>query len=309
VHDIGKNIVGVVLSCNNFQVTDLGVMATGENIISTALNEKADIIGLSGLITPSLEEMRIVASEMKRQGLDLPLMIGGATTSPVHTALRIEPEYDKGVFWVKDASRAVGVARKLIGTESRQALQEKTAAEYRVMRERRAKGSRRKPPVSIESARSNRLEIDWKDAELKRPNQPGLHVLEDYPLEKLVELIDWTPFFQTWELAGRYPAILEDPLVGEVATSLFADAREMLESIVSEKWLRARAVFGLFPAASDGDDVLLYEDENRDVVQEKLLFLRQQRAKAQGRPNRCLDRKSTRLNSSHEWISRMPSSA
>jgi 5-methyltetrahydrofolate--homocysteine methyltransferase len=288
VHDIGKNIVGVVLGCNNFEVTDLGVMAPVEHIISTARKEKADIIGLSGLITPSLEEMRVVASEMKRQGLVLPLMIGGATTSPIHTALRIEPEYDNGVFWVKDASRAVGVARKLIGAESRKSLQEKTAAEYRVMRERRAKGSRRKPPVSIESARSNRLSIDWKNSDLKCPNQPGLHVLEDYPLENLIEFIDWTPFFQTWELAGRCPAILEDPVVGEVAAGLYTDAREMLGSIVEEKWLRARAVFGLFPAASDGDDVLLYEDENRDVVLEKFLFLRQQRAKAEGRSNRCL---------------------
>jgi 5-methyltetrahydrofolate--homocysteine methyltransferase len=288
VHDIGKNIVGVVLSCNNFKVTDLGVMVPGETIISTALKEKADIIGLSGLITPSLEEMRVVSSEMKRQGLDQPLMIGGATTSPMHTALRIEPEYDNGVFWVKDASRAVGVARQLIGKQSRKALQEKTSEEYRFMRERRAKGSRRKPPVAIESARSNRLKIDWKSSDLKRPVQPGLHTLEDYPLANLVDYIDWTPFFQTWELSGRYPAILKDPVVGEAATSLFADACDMLESIISEKWLKARAVFGLYPAASDGDDILLYEDETRNGVREKLLFLRQQRAKAEGRANRCL---------------------
>ena len=288
VHDIGKNIVGVVLSCNNFEVTDLGVMVPGETIISTALKEKADIIGLSGLITPSLEEMRVVAAEMKRQGLEQPLMIGGATTSPMHTALRIEPEYDNGVFWVKDASRAVGVARQLIASISRKALQEKTSEEYRVMRERRAQGSKRKPPVSIESARANRLKIDWKDSELTVPKRPGLHVLEDYPLEKLVDFIDWTPFFQTWELAGRYPAILEDPIVGEAASSLYHDAREMLRSIVRDKWLRARAVFGIYPAASDGDDILLYQDESRGAIMEKLLFLRQQRAKAEGRSNRCL---------------------
>ena len=167
VHDIGKNIVAVVLRCNNFEVTDLGVMVPGETVISTALKEKADIIGLSGLITPSLEEMRVTAAEMKRQGLDLPLMIGGATTSPIHTALRIEPEYDHGVFWVKDASRAVGVTRQLIGADSRKALQEKTAAEYQVMRERRAKGSKRTPPVSIETARSNKLQIDWENSNLK----------------------------------------------------------------------------------------------------------------------------------------------
>ena len=288
VHDIGKNIVAVVLRCNNFEVTDLGVMVPGETIISTALKEKADIIGLSGLITPSLEEMRVVASEMKRQGLDQPLMIGGATTSPIHTALRIEPEYGKGVFWVKDASRAVGVARQLIGLESRQALQEKTSEEYRVMRERRAKGSNRKPPVDIEKARANRLEIDWRESDLKTPNQPGLHVLEDYPVEALVPLIDWTPFFQTWELAGRFPGILEDSVVGEVASGLYEDARQMLDLIVKEKWLQARAVFGIYPAVSDGDDILLYKDDSRSEVREKLLFLRQQRDKAVGRSNRCL---------------------
>ena len=288
VHDIGKNIVGVVLRCNNFEVTDLGVMVPGETILSTAVKEKADIIGLSGLITPSLEEMRVVAAEMKRQGLELPLMIGGATTSPVHTALRIEPEYDKGVFWVKDASRAVGVARQLIGSESRTALQEKTAQAFREMRERRRKGSHRKPPVSLDEARANRLRIDWDAAEITTPNTVGLQVLEDYPLERLADMIDWTPFFQTWELAGRYPAILEDPVVGETATNLYADAREMLERIISEKWLRARAVFRLYPAASDGDDVLLFEDGSREQLAVKLLFLRQQRAKAEGRANRCL---------------------
>ena len=288
VHDIGKNIVGVVLRCNNFEVTDLGVMVPGETIISAALKEKADIIGLSGLITPSLEEMRVIAAEMKRQGLEQPLMIGGATTSPMHTALRIEPEYDNGVFWVKDASRAVGVARQLIGAESRKILHSKTSEEYRVMRERRARGSNRKPPVPIDTARANRLKIDWNSDDICRPNHPGLHVLEDYPLEKLVDLIDWTPFFQTWELAGRFPDILDDPVVGEAATSLYADARDMLDQVVRQKWLRARAVFGLYPAASDGDDVLLYADEQRKHIAEKLLFLRQQKPKAEGRANRCL---------------------
>ena len=288
VHDIGKNIVGVVLRCNNFEVTDLGVMVPGETILSTAVKEKADIIGLSGLITPSLEEMRVVAAEMKRQGLELPLMIGGATTSPVHTALRIEPEYDNGVFWVKDASRAVGVARQLIGPESRKLLQEKTAQEFRDMRERRSKGSKRKPPVSLDQARANQLRIDWDATEISIPKAAGLQVLENYPLEKLVDTIDWTPFFQTWELAGRYPAILEDPVVGEAARNLYADAREMLDRIITEKWLGARAVFRIYPASSDGDDVLLYEDETRDQLAEKLLFLRQQRAKAEGRANRCL---------------------
>jgi 5-methyltetrahydrofolate--homocysteine methyltransferase len=288
VHDIGKNIVGVVLRCNNFEVTDLGVMVPGENIIAAARRHQADIIGLSGLITPSLEEMRVVAAEMKRQGMEQPLMIGGATTSPMHTALRIEPEYDKGVVWVKDASRAVGVARQLVEPVSRRSLQEKTAAEYRALRERRGSGSKRQPPLPLQQARANRLAIDFARQPPAAPRQPGLHMLQDYPLAELVGYIDWTPFFQTWELSGRYPDILDDPVVGEVATSLYQDAREMLEAIVRERWLQARAVFGLFPAASDGDDVVLYEDDSRATPKATLCFLRQQRVKAEGRPNRCL---------------------
>jgi len=288
VHDIGKNIVAVILRCNNFEVTDLGVMVPGENIISTALKKKADIIGLSGLITPSLEEMRLVATEMKRQGLELPLMIGGATTSPVHTALKIEPEYDQGVFWVKDASRAVGVARQLINKEGRRSLQEKTASDYQALRDRRARGSRRKPPVSLSDARDNHVNIDWKEQDLTQPARAGVHSLNDYPLNRLVDFIDWTPFFQTWELAGRFPGILEDPVVGEAASGLYRDARIMLERIVSEKWLQASAVYGIFPAASVGDDVLLFEDEGHGTTMATLNFLRQQRDKAQGRANRCL---------------------
>ena len=288
VHDIGKNIVAVILRCNNFEVTDLGVMVPGVNIIATALKEKADIIGLSGLITPSLEEMRLVAAEMKHQGLELPLMIGGATTSPVHTALKIEPEYDQGVFWVKDASRAVGVARQLINQEARQSLQEKTARDYQALRDRRARGSRRTPPVSLFAARDNRLKIDWKKQDLSHPVISGVRALNDYPLEHLVDFIDWTPFFQAWELAGRFPGILEDPVVGEVATSLYQDARNMLERIVNENWLQASAVYGIFPAASNGDDVLLFEDEGHERIMATLNFLRQQRDKAKGRANRCL---------------------
>jgi 5-methyltetrahydrofolate--homocysteine methyltransferase len=288
VHDIGKNIVGVVLRCNNFDVTDLGVMVPGENIISKAKDLDADIIGLSGLITPSLEEMRQVAAEMQRQGLEQPLMIGGATTSPMHTALKIEPEYGNGVFWVKDASRAVGVARQLISEDSRRHYQKETAAEYAALRERRAGGSKRKPPVSLAQARSNRLEVDWAQTAPARPNQPGLHVLENYPLEDLVPFIDWTPFFRTWELAGRFPEILHDPVVGETASSLYEDALEMLDTIVRERWLQARAVFGTYPAASHGDDVVLYADENRKKELETLNFLRQQRAKATGKASRCL---------------------
>jgi 5-methyltetrahydrofolate--homocysteine methyltransferase len=288
VHDIGKNIVGVVLRCNNFEVTDLGVMVPGETIIDKAQEIGADIVGLSGLITPSLEEMRLVAAEMQRQGLQQPLMIGGATTSPMHTALKIDPEYGNGVFWVKDASRAVGVARQLIEPASRSALQDKTAADFAALRERRSGGSKRQPPVPLAEARSNRLAVEWRADDLHAPEQPGLHVLDDYPLEQLVPLIDWTPFFQTWELAGRYPDILEDDVVGETARSLYRDARDMLDTLIREKWLSARAVFALWPAAADGDDVLVYRDENRDEVRERLCFLRQQRAKAAGRANRCL---------------------
>ena len=232
--------------------------------------------------------MRLVAAEMKLQGLELPLMIGGATTSPVHTALKIEPEYDQGVFWVKDASRAVGVARKLITAESRQQLHQQTAEEYRKLRERRARGSRRTPPLPIQAARENRLAIDWSAAPPLPPAQPGLHVLDDYPLEQLVDIIDWTPFFQTWELAGRFPEILEDPVVGETASSLYRDARNMLDTLIREQWLRARAVFGIWPAASQGDDVRLFADETRREPIETFNFLRQQRSKAKGRANRCL---------------------
>jgi 5-methyltetrahydrofolate--homocysteine methyltransferase len=288
VHDIGKNIVGVVLRCNNFEVTDLGVMVPVEDIIAAAREHEADIIGLSGLITPSLEEMRVVAAEMKRQGLRQPLMIGGATTSPMHTALRIEPEYGEGVVWVKDASRAVGVARQLSDPEKRADLIEKTATEFRELRERRRSGSKRKPPVPLAKARANRLRIDWSKQPPDAPQHTGRRVLEDYPLEKLVPLIDWTPFFQTWELSGRFPDILDDPVVGEAASNLYADAREMLDTIVEQRWLKARAVLGLYPAASEGDDVFLYTDDSREHVLERLCFLRQQRPKAEGRANRCL---------------------
>jgi len=192
------------------------------------------------------------------------------------------------VFWVKDASRAVGVARQLINEEARQSLQEKTASDYQALRDRRARGSRRKPPVSLSAARGNHLKIDWGAQDLVQPERTGVHALNDYPLDRLVDYIDWTPFFQTWELAGRFPGILEDPLVGEAATSLYQDARAMLERIVNEKWLKASAVYGIFPAASDGDDVLLFEDEGHGKTMATLHFLRQQRDKAAGRANRCL---------------------
>ena len=288
VHDIGKNIVGVVLSCNHYEVIDLGVMVSAENILETAIRENVDIIGLSGLITPSLEEMRHVASEMQRRDFQLPLMIGGATTSPLHTALRIDPEYSKGVFWVKDASRAVGVARKLSNPEERKKLTLSVAQDYANMRERRAGGSSRKPPVSLSDARSNAFSPAWSATDINQPAKPGLHIFEDIELAELVPLIDWTPFFQTWELQGRYPEILEDANKGEAARNLFADAQAMLKQIVEENWLGARATIGLFPASADGDDVVIYTDDTRQTEHCRLNFLRQQKPKATGRHNRCL---------------------
>ncbi len=288
VHDIGKNIVAVVLKCNNFEIIDLGVMVSAEEILATARREVVDIIGLSGLITPSLEEMRHVAAEMQRRGLQQPLMIGGATTSPMHTALRIDPAYANGVFWVKDASRAVGVARKLCNPEERCKLTKIVAADYTAMRERRRKGSSRQPPVNLEAARANAFLPDWKKDEVNQPAQSGLHVLDTIDLAELVPLIDWTPFFQTWELQGRYPDILDDMHKGEAARSLFADARTMLQKIVTEKWLTARATIGIFPASARVDDVIIYTDAKRTQQRQHLNFLRQQKAKASGRYNRCL---------------------
>jgi 5-methyltetrahydrofolate--homocysteine methyltransferase len=288
VHDIGKNIVAVVLRCNNFRVTDLGVMVPGDNILDAAVRENADIVGLSGLITPSLDEMRQVAAEMQRRGMQLPLMIGGATTSPVHTALRIEPEYSENVVWVKDASRAVGIARALCQPESRRELLQQTSKDFADLRERRAQGSRREPPVSLQQARDNKLLIDWSKGTPQQPQSPGITVLPDVPLAELVDSIDWTPFFQTWELAGRYPQILQDKVVGEVARNLFRDAQDMLQRIVAEKWLTASAVIGLFPAQAVGDDVLLFDPDHPGKQIETMKFLRQQKAKAAGKPNSCL---------------------
>ncbi len=288
VHDIGKNIVGVVLGCNNYEVIDLGVMVSSEAILEAATRENVDIIGLSGLITPSLEEMRYVAAEMERRGMHQPLMIGGATTSPLHTALRIDPEYSSGVFWVKDASRAVGVASKLSNEKEREKLTETVAQNYTELRERRAKGSSRKPPLSLQKARNNAFAPKWRKDDISQPINPGLSVFDDVALKELIPLIDWTPFFQTWEMQGRYPEILEHADKGEAARSLFTDAQTMLQSIVAEKWLMARATIGIFPAATDGDDVIVYTDGARNTERQRLNFLRQQKPKASGRHNRCL---------------------
>jgi len=255
VHDIGKNIVGVVLACNNFEVVDLGVMVPTQTILDRAREVNADIIGLSGLITPSLEEMTHVAREMQRQRFDIPLMIGGATTSRAHTALKIDPHYDAPTVWVKDASRAVGVAQSLISRDMRAAFVAANDADYAEIRQRHRNRGDAKRLVPLEKARAQRFDGDWNNYVPPAPRQPGLHVFDDYPLEDLVEIIDWTPFFQAWELAGKYPAILTDEVVGTQASELYRDARAMLGKIVGEKWLTARAVFGLWPANSVGDDV------------------------------------------------------
>ncbi len=286
VHDIGKNIVGVVLACNGFDIHDLGVMVPVEKILEEARKEEVDVIGLSGLITPSLDEMVTVAEAMNNEQFELPLMIGGATTSRAHTALRIDPAYPNGVVWVKDASRSVDVARKLSSKNHRDNYARGIKDDYASYRERAANKKSRKPLIKLEQARANAFEPDWEAHTPETPAQPGLHVIEDWPLEDLVDYIDWTPFFRTWELAGRYPDILEDDVVGEAATSLFKDARAMLDKIVDEQWLRTRAVCALWPAASDGDDVLLYTDETRNEVRERLVMLRQQADKAS--ENLCL---------------------
>jgi 5-methyltetrahydrofolate--homocysteine methyltransferase len=288
VHDIGKNIVGVVLQCNNYEVIDLGVMVPAAKILETARRERVDIIGLSGLITPSLEEMSFVAGEMEREGFDIPLLIGGATTSRVHTAVKIEPQYHGPTVHVVDASRAVGVAGNLRSDSLRPDFVAGIKAEYQDMRTQRGnrKPEERRQPLA--GARRNRLTIDWNATPVPRPCFTGVRVLNDYPLEELVPLIDWTPFFQTWELAGHYPAILEDPVLGTAARNLFQDANQLLQRIVSERLLRARGVLGLYPANSVGDDIVLYADDDRTRTAAVVHTLRQQMLKPPGRPNLAL---------------------
>ncbi|HOA49663.1 MAG TPA: methionine synthase [Novosphingobium sp.] len=284
VHDIGKNIVGVVLQCNGYEVIDLGVMVPWSKIIETAQAEDADIIGLSGLITPSLDEMVTVAEEMQRAGLTIPLLIGGATTSKVHTALRIDPAYNGPVIHVLDASRAVGVASQLLSDTQAEGFIAATAGEYQHIRDLRS-GKDASILLSLEDARANSFKADLSE-KAPPPDQPGLHVFEDWNLADLVECFDWTPFFRAWELAGTYPAILNDEVVGESARALHADALAMLERIVSEKWLTARGVAGFWPCAREGDDVVIYLTEEERHV--RLPFLRQQIRKSRDRANFCL---------------------
>ena len=305
VHDIGKNIVGVVLQCNGYEVIDLGVMVPWTTILQSAADNDADMIGLSGLITPSLDEMVTVAHEMQRAGLNMPLLIGGATTSKVHTALRIEPAYEGPVVHVLDASRAVGVASTLMSDTQRDAFVAKTAADYEAVRVARA-GKGQSELATLEAARANSFKADFS-IPVPKPKQPGVHVFEDWPLEDLREYIDWTPFFRAWELAGNYPAILDDAVVGESARSLFADAQEMLDKVIAEKWLTAKGVAALWRCRREGDDVVIEVpaqppfvpsevegrvstslDTNGHIQTVRFPFLRQQIQKREGRANMCL---------------------
>ena len=289
VHDIGKNIVGVVLQCNNFEIIDLGVMVPAAKILEVAKEENVDIIGLSGLITPSLDEMVHVAKEMERLGFDIPVMIGGATTSLIHTAVKIEQNYHGCSVYVKDASRAVGVAQSLVGADSRDDFVAKIKADYAEKRARHKGRKSTRRQLTIADARANKTKIDWAAYKVTVPKTLGVQTLESYPLEDLVERIDWTPFFQSWELAGKYPRILEDEIVGEHATNLFRDAKAMLTKIIDEKWLQANAVFGFFPANSVGDDdIEVYTDDSRSEVLMNLHSLRQQTERPPGRPNAAL---------------------
>ena len=290
VHDIGKNIVGVVLACNNYEVIDLGVMVPAAKILETARAEKADIIGLSGLITPSLDEMCHVAAEMERQGFELPLLIGGATTSRVHTAVKIHPNYKRGqAVYVNDASRAVGVAQALMSGEAEGKYVAELRGEYTKLAAAHARAQADKVRLPLATARGNAAKFDWSGAYVPpKPTFIGSKTLADYPIAELADYIDWTPFFSTWELRGKYPAILDDAKFGPVARSLFEDARAMLDKIIAERWFTASAAFGFWPAAAEGDDIRVYADEGRSNPIATLHTLRQQLSKREGRFNEAL---------------------
>ncbi|TMP30365.1 methionine synthase [Pseudoalteromonas rubra] len=287
VHDIGKNIVGVVLQCNNYEVVDLGVMVPAEKILQTAIDENADAIGLSGLITPSLDEMVHVAKEMTRRGFEIPLLIGGATTSKAHTAVKIEPQYDKGVVYVNNASRAVGVVSSLLSATQKPGFLEKTASEYVKVRDQQARKKPRSKPVTLARARDNAVKLDWDNYTPPVPKKLGITEFKDVSIATLREYIDWTPFFMTWTLAGKYPRILEDEVVGEEAKKLFADANAMLDELTAKGSLQPLGVIGLFPANRVGDDIEIYRDENRSEVLLTSCQLRQQTEKTDF-PNYCL---------------------
>ncbi len=286
VHDIGKNIVGVVLSCNNYEVIDLGVMVPAEKILEIAENENADVVGLSGLITPSLEEMVQVASEMKRKGLKIPLLIGGATTSVIHTAVKIAPDYNQPVIHVRDASKVTGVLAKLFSPSEHEKYVDEIRTSYERMRKEHFGRQKKKQHISLKEARENSFKADWKQADISVPKFTGTKYFEDYPLEKLRSYIDWTFFFHAWKINGKYPAIFDDPVKGEEAKKIYDDAQEMLDKIISEKWLQAKAVIGIYPAHAVGDSVEVFSPENKKLAD--FHFLRNQEKKKAGIPNLCL---------------------
>ena len=292
VHDIGKNIVGVVLACNNFEIIDLGVMVPCDKILDAAIKENADIIGLSGLITPSLDEMVFVAKEMKRRGMKQPLLIGGATTSKIHTAVKIEPNYNQATIHVLDASRSVPVASSLLNPENKEKFEGEIRAEYEMMRQRHKGKQVNKDYLTINAARANKLQLDWQNYNPPKPNFVGTKVFDNYDLAELRSYIDWTPFFSTWELHGKYPNILEDKVVGDEARKVFNDANLLLDKIIAEKWLTAKGVIGFFEANSSGDDIELKDTSNSETLTDKrksvLHHLRQQNKKGEGLPNYCL---------------------
>ncbi|MCZ4255214.1 methionine synthase [Sulfitobacter sp. G21635-S1] len=289
VHDIGKNIVGVVLACNNYEIIDLGVMVPPQKILQIARDENVDVIGLSGLITPSLDEMSHLAAELEREGFDIPLLIGGATTSKVHTAVKIAPRYTRGqAVHVLDASRAVGVVGELLSKDRKAAYIDRIRSEYIEVTERHERAERAKKRVPLAEARANAMRIDWSGYTVPAPSFTGARTIEDWDLAEIAEYTDWTPFFRTWELKGVYPKILEDEKQGEAARALFADARQMLKRIIDEKWFGPRAVVGFWPANARGDDIQLFTDSSRSGDLARLHTLRQQHAKRPGRPNVAL---------------------
>jgi 5-methyltetrahydrofolate--homocysteine methyltransferase len=303
VHDIGKNIVGVVLQCNNFEVIDLGVMVPTDRILETARREGADMIGLSGLITPSLDEMVHVAREMTRQHFEVPLLIGGATTSPAHTAVKIDPEYAGAVVYVKDASRAVGVCQSLVTPEQRAEYTRRLKAEHAEKREQHKGRKAKAPAFTLAAARANRFRCDWSAYRPPVPRMAGVRRFEDVPLEELVRYIDWMPFFNAWEFAGKFPDILTDPIVGEAASNLYADARRMLKQMIAGRWTRASAVIGFFPANSVDEDIEVYADESRSAVLQRLHHLRQQKPKPAGQPHYALaDFVAPRDSGVQDWV-------
>jgi len=303
VHDIGKNIVSIILQCNNIEVVDLGVMVTAEKIIATAKDENADLIGLSGLITPSLAEMEFVASEMKRQGMQIPILIGGATTSKLHTAVKIAPNYDKPVVYVNDASRSVPVVADLLSEKNSKSFTELLKNEQAEIV--KTYSERKKPTnlLSLKESRQNKFKIDWESYKAPLPKFTGTKIYENYSIEELSDYIDWTPFFSVWELKGKYPKIFTDETVGEQAQKLFNDAQELLKSIVKEKLIQAKGIFKLFPANSIGDDIEIYSDTDSNIIIEKLCHLRQQVSKAISKPNFCLsDFIAPKSSNKSDWI-------